>query len=364
MVDEASSQECTIMINEKSVNEIIQELDEWMDTKIDARELKRALAVKLAFLGWAYRAIGSLLNISVSFVSKWKTLFEEGGVEALRLGYEGSKGYLNDEQKQQTLQWLNQQEYWSLSELECYLLEQFDVEFKSLTSYYNILKEADISWQKAQVKNPRQDPTKVEQKNKEISEILEKELPEIKAGKLVVYAIDEVHLVEGDLISHLWGKTQDRVNLQLENPKNRQTYYGALNLVTQDLVLEKYEAGNAESTVDFLRKLLEMHPDQKILIFWDGAKYHTGEVMKNFLEEINGNLDPRQWRLVCNLFAPYYPKGNPIESIWLSLKSLLRTCHRFCKNFKMMKSIFELFAKVKLYTVPNLTKYNAFSCLV
>lgn len=352
------------MINDKSVNEIIQELDKWIATNPDARELKRALAVKLAFLGWAYRAISTLLNVSMAFVSKWKTQFEQGGMEALKLGYKGSKSYLNDEQKQQTLQWLNQQEYWSVSELECYLAEQFDVEFKSLTSYYNILKEAGISWQKAQIKNPKQDLEKVEQRTKEISEILEKELPEIKAGKVVVYAIDEVHLVEGDLISHLWGKTQERVNIPLVNPRNRQTYYGALNLVNQDLVLEKYEAGNAESTVDFLRKLLKMHPNQKVVIFWDGAKYHTGEVMKSFLEEINGNLEPQQWRLMCNLFAPYAPKENPIESIWLSLKSLLRICHRFCKNFRIMKSIFELFAKVKLYTVPNLTNYDAFSCLV
>lgn len=346
------------MISEKSVNEIIQELDTWMSASTDSRELRRALAVKLTFLGWAYRAVASLLNVSISFVSKWKKIFEEGGVEALKLGYQGSKSYLNHEQKQQTLQWLNEQEYWSVSELECYLAEQFDVEFKSLTSYYEILKNAGISWQKAQIKNPKQDLKKVQQRNQEISKILEKELPAIKSGTLVVYAIDEVHLVEGDLVSHLWGKTKERINLQLENPKNRQTYYGALNLVTQELVLEKYEAGNAESTVDFLRKLLAMHPNQKVVIFWDGAKYHTGEVMKSFLEEINGNLAPQQWKLVCNLFAPYFPKGNPIESIWLSLKSLLRMCHRFCRKFKVMKSIFKLFAKVKLYTVPNLTKYS------
>ncbi|MBJ7898514.1 MAG: helix-turn-helix domain-containing protein, partial [Cyanobacteria bacterium RI_101] len=141
------------MISEKSLNEIIQELDKWMVASTDSRELRRALAVKLTFLGWAYRAIASLLNVSISFVSKWKNLFEQGGVEALKLGYQGSKSYLSDEQKQQTFQWLNEQEYWSVSELECYLAEKFGVEFKSLTSYYEILKEADISWQKAQVKN-------------------------------------------------------------------------------------------------------------------------------------------------------------------------------------------------------------------
>ncbi len=35
----------------------IQELDEWIKTNLDSRELKRALGVKLALQGWAYRAI-------------------------------------------------------------------------------------------------------------------------------------------------------------------------------------------------------------------------------------------------------------------------------------------------------------------
>jgi len=83
------------MISEKSINEVIQELDKWMSASTDSRELRRALAVKLTFLGWAYRAIASLLNLSISFVSKWRKIFEEGGVEALKLGYQGSKGYLN-----------------------------------------------------------------------------------------------------------------------------------------------------------------------------------------------------------------------------------------------------------------------------
>jgi transposase len=36
-----------------------------------------------------------------------------------------------------------------LSGLECYLIDHFDVVFKSSTSYYELLKEAKISWQKA-----------------------------------------------------------------------------------------------------------------------------------------------------------------------------------------------------------------------
>ena len=103
--------------------------------------------------------------------------------------------------------------------------------FKSPTSYYRLLKEAKISWQKAQVKNPRQDPEFVKKKNQENREKIEEVLEEIKAGKTVVYTIDETHLVEGDLVRHLWGDQEKRLKLPLNNPKNRQTYYGALDLI-------------------------------------------------------------------------------------------------------------------------------------
>jgi transcriptional regulator with XRE-family HTH domain len=43
-----------------------------MSTSTYSRELRKSLAVKLTFLGWAYRAVASLLNVSISFVSKWK----------------------------------------------------------------------------------------------------------------------------------------------------------------------------------------------------------------------------------------------------------------------------------------------------
>ncbi|MCP2731524.1 winged helix-turn-helix domain-containing protein [Symplocastrum sp. BBK-W-15] len=96
----------------------------------------------------------------------------------------------------EVISWLKEQEYWDLSELKCYLAERSDVVFQSPTSYYKILKSARISWQKAQKKHPRQEPELVKKRVKEINEILEELMPAIKAEKLVVYAVDEVHLLE------------------------------------------------------------------------------------------------------------------------------------------------------------------------
>ena len=72
------------------------------------------------------------------------------GIEGLKLGYKGARSYLTAPEKSAVITWLQQQKYWDLSELKCYLIEQFDVVFPSHKSYYDLLKEARVSWQKAQ----------------------------------------------------------------------------------------------------------------------------------------------------------------------------------------------------------------------
>jgi transposase len=272
--------------------EQIKELDDWLKSNPDARELKRALAVKLALQDWRYDAIASTLNVSKSFVSKWKKQFQEAGIKGLKLSYQGRKSYLSPQEKETTIAWLHQQKYWDLSELECYLVQQYDVSFQSLTSYYNLISEARITWQKAKKKNPRQDSEVVKKRNKGIQSYLSQMKAEIKSGQVIIYAIDEVHLLEGDLIHHGWGKSQERFKIPLDNEKNRQTYYGALNLTNSDLILRAYPQGNGESTVSFLKELMKLNPDRKIQIFWDGVPYHRGDKMRDFLESVNQGLTP------------------------------------------------------------------------
>ena len=244
------------------------------------------------------------------------------------------------------------------------MIEQYEVVFQSPTSYYDLLKEARISWQKAQKKNPHQDPEIVKKKAQEIKSILEELMPDIKTGKIAVYAIDEVHLLEGDLLSHLWGDSQERLHIPILNEKNRQTYYGALNLFTKELILGEYKKGDGESTVNFVSQLINKNYFQKILIFWDNATYHKGEIMQEFLTQVNGNLSKKDWRVTYHLLAPYAPEENPIEAVWLQLKQLMRRCYRFCKKFTIIKRLFNLFVNLKLFNFPNLKNYKNFSCLV
>ena len=83
--------------------------------------------------------------------------------------------------------------------------------------------------------------------------------------------------------------------------------------------------------------------------------------MQQFLSKQNDGLLKSEWEITCELFAPYAPEENPVEAIWLQLKTLLRRFYRFGKNFKLVNLLFQAFAKYKLFNFPNLKNFDAFS---
>ena len=54
------------------------------------------------------------------------------GIRGLRLGYRVAKTKLTKKEEEElTIKWLVCQEYWDISELEIYLIEEYEVIFKS-----------------------------------------------------------------------------------------------------------------------------------------------------------------------------------------------------------------------------------------
>jgi len=142
----------------------MKKLTEFIQSNPDPRELKRALAVQMVMQNYTYFEIRDVLQVSVGFISKWKQNFEEQGIVGLTLKHQGSRGYLDAQQRQAVLEWLQQKNYWNLSELRQHIEDTDDVVFTSNQSYYDLFKEAGISWKKTQKSNPKKDPELVEKK--------------------------------------------------------------------------------------------------------------------------------------------------------------------------------------------------------
>ena len=98
----------------------------------------------------------------------------------------------------------------------------------------------------------------------------------------MAYATDECHLMGEDIVGEAWGNSKERGEIPINNYQDRQTYYGALNLLEPDLILEKYSTGNGENTVKFVKILQSKNIGKRLLIFWDGVRHHKGENMQNF----------------------------------------------------------------------------------
>ena len=91
--------------------------------------------------------------------------------------------------------------------------------------------------------------------------------------------------------------------MPIVNEKERQTYFGAVNIATGQCLLQTYPKGNGEHTLEYLKYLMSQCNDKRIALIWDGAKYHSSAEVKDFLSLVNNGLDKWDWKITCLRFA-------------------------------------------------------------
>lgn len=143
-------------------------LDEIIDGSRDAREVKRALCVKMSIGLLPVSQICGLLNVSASFVSKWRGIYAAQGAEGLGLGYVGSQSLLTPEQRAEVIACIQGQDTVQLAEVRDYLQEHQGISYKSPQSYYELMHEAGLSYHKSEKVNPKRDEEQVQQRRAEI----------------------------------------------------------------------------------------------------------------------------------------------------------------------------------------------------
>ncbi|MBD6621330.1 IS630 family transposase, partial [Komarekiella sp. 'clone 1'] len=320
----------------------MQSLEDFIKESLDQREITRAMAVKMLLYGYKHKEIMPILNVSSGFISTWKKAFFQNGVEGLKLAYKGSKGFLDAQQHTEVIEWLQTKDEWTLNELEYQIASQYGVTFESKQSYYDLFNEARISWKKTSANNPKHDPEFVTFKKKELCELLEKRRPEIESGQLVVFMVDECHLLWGDIIGYVWGKTSERVSIPVVNARDKQTYFGALDYKTKEFLTYAASKGDSKNTIQFLKYLRQQRPGARLLIVWDGASYHRSQEIQDYLDSLNFKKSKEQWLMTCFRFAPNAPQQNPVEDIWLHAKRFIREFYFFCHSFTVVKALFEI----------------------
>lgn len=320
---------------------MIDAINVFLNTTKDIREYKRAMAVKMFLLDFQPRDIAALLNVTEAFVSKWKGLYFEYSVDVFVVKYHGYQGYLTPEQRRSIIEYIKTEKIWDIDALVTFIQTTYDIEFKSRQSYYELFAAAGVTWKRAQSQNPGKNPERIAAKKKDIEAILLKYWDRIMHGEMVVYFVDESHLLGDTTVGYGWAPSDQRITVLVKNDHDRQTYFGALNMITGEFVLAEYPVANGDTTVAFMHKLRNKHAGKQLLVLWDNVSYHHQGDMKEFLADVNAFLEPDAWNVTSIRFAPYASEQNPIEHVWQIGKQYVRKLVRSLHTFSDIKEVFE-----------------------
>jgi putative transposase len=158
----------------------IAELQDFIAACRDAREARKALAVKLVYQNYLYEEIQTILDVSLGSITGWKQAYEQQGINGLRLNHKGRRSHLSHEQREEVLSWLQTKDYWELGELEYKLAFEYDVVYESKQSYYDLFDAAAISWKKTTKLNPKANPDAVAEKKKRLKHCWQATVPKSK----------------------------------------------------------------------------------------------------------------------------------------------------------------------------------------
>lgn len=131
----------------------------------------------------------------------------------------------------------------------------------------------------------------------------------------------------GAFLAMLWSFT--RIFIKTSSGRKRFNVLGALNAVTLQMVTVVNDSYiNAWSVAELLKKLRELHPNEKITLILDNAGYQTCYVVKSAANMLDIKL---------LYLPPYSPNLNLIESVWKFIRKKSLNC-KYYETFDAFKS--------------------------
>lgn len=126
----------------------------------------------------------------------------------------------------------------------------------------------------------------------------------------MVLVADECRVQRESGLTSIWYPKGEYPEIKVDQKKEAISFYGALNVKTGKEIIHDAPRQKSFYTVQFLRKIEAEYQGRDVLLIWDGAPSHRGEVRKYLREK------DKKWKLQIIYFPPYSPDLNPQEHVW------------------------------------------------
>lgn len=151
---------------------------------------------------------------------------------------------------------------------------------------------------------------------------------------VVVLCEDEMILSSQTTFQKVWLQKGEYPKLEVTNTKKNKSVYGFLNIKTGRCHSFMKDHQNMHLTVETLKEIRGFYPRQAILLLWDGAGWHKGSKVQEFLKA-DGNIE-------VIYFPPYSPEENPQEHVWKKARAAI-THNKFISNIDEVTKQFVAF---------------------
>jgi len=298
----------------------LKELQDGIYKENDTIAIRRAQAILMLEEGVPADLIKLITHYQREVVVKHRRMFLKHGFDILRSKRKekAPKQLLTGTQKDQIVEVLNTQkptdygidsQFWTAAILGSLIEEQYGVKYKSKTSLYLIFKRAKFTFHKPEKQSEKRSEKLISEWKKKYKSIIEEEC---SRNDTVVLVGDEAALTSETRLQKVWLPVDKPAFIEDTAKRKRVHLYGFLNIQNGVAIAFKTKSQCGEVTVTILKKLAELHPKKRIVIFWDNASWHKSQTVREYLKTT------KSFKLYN--FPPYAPDLNPQEHVWKEVR--------------------------------------------
>jgi transposase len=297
-----------------------QELERFIKEATDSKEIRRSQSVLLVDRDVDYGAIHSLTGFKERSVLIFRQRYLKHGLKGLEHRRKGKpKALLTKAQREEIITLLTttspqdhgyESGFWSTAILGDLIQVKYQVAYKTKKPFYLLFEDAKFSFHKPGQVYEKRDEAKVVAWQEEIRPKLAKAFAD---PHTVILCEDEMVLSSTTTFQKIWLRKGEYPKIEVSNTKKNKSIYGFLNLKEGKEHSFVKDWQNMQITVEVLQEIRLIYPHVTILLLWDGAGWHRGSKVQEFIKADGG--------IEAIYFPPYSPEENPQEHVWKAGRS-------------------------------------------
>ena len=210
--------------------------------------------------------------------------------------------------------------FWDVPALRQLVSVRFGVEYESESSAHLLMRFCGMSFKYSDPFDRRRDEQGIAKRMAEVKD----EVRALLEDGYEVFAADEVRVEHEAEMRRMWLPIGVRTKIHVDREKAAQSYFGALNLRSGKVHLERIEGQqNAEQMIHVLARFQRAYEGKKLAVVWDNAPWHRAKELRKLF---------RQGEALENIktiwMPPYAPDHNPIEHVWSQGKGAIANLQR------------------------------------